>query len=201
MMLRRAFLMLPGMLLPASAFAAPGPVRFRVLREGREIGTHQVRLSGNAQRLTVQSDIALQVKLGGFTVFRLRHEIAEEWANDRLQRLTSRHDRNGTVTEARVAVEGGALVAQGPDGTQRLPPNAAPLTWWNGGNFSRPLIRPLNCTLIAGSAARSAVPSGGVQFSLNGAVDAVARYDAEGRWVALTTKGEDGSAVVYELMG
>ena len=45
------------------------------------------------------------------------------------------------------------------------------------------------------------MPSGGVQFSLNGAVDAVARYDAEGRWVALTTKGEDGSAVVYELMG
>ena len=126
MMLRRAFLALPGLLLPISVFAAPGPVRFRVLREGREIGTHQVRLSGNAQRLTVQSDIALQVKLAGFTVFRLRHEIAEEWANDRLQRLTSRHDRNGTVTEARVAVEGGALVAQGPEGTQRLP---AELGW------------------------------------------------------------------------
>jgi len=201
MMLRRALLSLPSLLLTAGAFAAPGPARFRVLRDGKEIGTHQVRLSGNAQRLTVQSEIALQVKLAGFTVFRLRHEIEEEWAGDRLQRLTSRHDRNGTVTEARVAVEGGALVAQGPDGTQRLPPNAAPLTWWNGGNFSRPLIRPLNCTLIAGSAARSAVPSGGVQFSLNGAVDAVARYDAEGRWVALTTKGEDGSAVVYELMG
>ena len=201
MMLRRAFLALPALLLPAAAFAAPGAARFRVLREGKEIGTHQVRLSGNAQRLTVQSDIALQVKLAGFTVFRLRHEIAEEWANDRLQRLTSRHDRNGTVTEARVAVEGGALVAQGPEGTQRLPANAAPLTWWNGGNFSRPLIRPLTCTLISGAAARSAVPSGGVQFTLNGAVDAVARYDAEGRWVALTTKGEDGSAVVYELMG
>ena len=201
MMLRRAFLALPALLLPAAAFAAPGAARFRVLREGKEIGTHQVRLSGNAQRLTVQSDIALQVKLAGFTVFRLRHEIAEEWANDRLQRLTSRHDRNGTVTEARVAVEGGALVAQGPEGTQRLPANAAPLTWWNGGNFSRPLIRPVTCTLIQGAAARSAVPSGGMQFSLNGAVDAVARYDAEGRWVALSTKGEDGSAVVYELMG
>jgi hypothetical protein len=201
MISRRASLTLPGLLLPASAFAAPGPVRFRVLREGREIGTHQVRLSGNAQRLVVQSEIALQVKLAGFTVFRLRHDIAEEWAQDRLQRLTSRHDRNGTVTEARVTAEGNVLVAQGSEGTQRLPPNAAPLTWWNGGNFSRPLIRPLNCTLIPGTAARSAVPSGGVQFSMNGAVDAVARYDAEGRWVALTTKGEDGSAVVYELMG
>ena len=199
-MLRRALLSLPGLLLPAGAFAAPGPARFRVLRDGKEIGTHQVRLSGNAQRLTVQSDITLQVKLAGFTVFRLRHEIAEEWANDRLQRLTSRHDRNGTVTEARVAVQGGALVAQGPEGTQRLPANAAPLTWWNGGNFSRPLIRPLTCTLIPGAAARSAAPSGGVQFTLNGAVEAVARYDAAGRWVALATKGEDGSAVVYELI-
>ena len=112
-MLRRACLLLPGLLLPAIALAAPGPVRFRVLREGREIGTHQVRLSGNAAKLSVPSEIALQVKLAGFTVFRLRHDIAEEWANDRLQRLTSRHDRNGTVTEARVVAEGNALVAQG----------------------------------------------------------------------------------------
>ena len=199
-MLRRAFLMLPA-LLPMAALAAPGAVRFRVLREGREIGTHQVRLSGNAAKLSVQTEIALQVKLAGFTVFRLRHDIMEEWANDRLQRLTSRHDRNGTVTEARVVAEGGALMAEGPEGAARLPANAAPLTWWNGAHFARPLIRPLTCTLIPGAAARSAVPNGGVQFTLNGAVEAVARYDAAGRWVALATKGEDGSAVVYELIG
>ena len=200
-MLRRALLALPGILLPAATFAAPGPVRFRVLREGREIGTHQVRLSGNTAKLSVQTEIALQVKLAGFTVFRLRHDIMEEWANDRLQRLTSRHDRNGTVTEARVVAEGGALMAEGPEGAARLPANAAPLTWWNGAHFARPLIRPLTCTLIPGAAARSAVPNGGVQFTLNGEVEAQARYDAAGRWVALATKGEDGSAVVYELIG
>jgi hypothetical protein len=200
-MLRRALLALPGLLMPAGAFAAPGPARFRVLRDGKEIGTHQVRLSGNAQRLLVQSEIALQVKLAGFTVFRLRHDIAEEWAQDRLQRLTSRHDRNGTVTEARVVAEGGALVTEGPGGAARLPANAAPLTWWNGANFARPLIRPLTGKLIPGAAVRSAVPGGGVQFTLNGEVEAVARFDAEGRWVALSTKGEDGSAIVYELIG
>jgi len=201
MMLRRAFLTLPGLLLTVGALAAPGPARFRVLRDGKEIGTHQVRLSGNAQRLTVQSEIALQVKLAGFTVFRLRHEIEEEWQGERLQRLTSRHDRNGTVTEARAMAEGNALVAQGPDGSQRLPASAAPLTWWNGGNFTRPMFRPINCKLVSGAAARSAAPGGGAQFSLNGEVEAVARYDAQGRWVALTTKGEDGSAVIYEPMG
>ena len=198
-MLRRAFLLLPA-LLPMAALAAPGAVRFRVLREGREIGTHQVRLSGNAAKLSVQTEIALHVKLAGFTVFRLRHDIAEEWANDRLQRLTSRHDRNGTVTEARVVAEGGALMAEGPEGAARLPANAAPLTWWNGAHFARPLIRPLTGKLIPAAAARSALPGGGVQFTLNGAVEAVARYDAAGRWVALATKGEDGSAVVYELI-
>jgi hypothetical protein len=198
---RRAFLALPVLLLPATALAAPGVARFRVLREGREIGTHQVRLSGNAAKLSVQTEIALQVKLAGFTVFRLRHDVAEEWAGDRLQRLTSRHERNGTVTEARIMAEGGALVAQGPEGAARLPANAAPLTWWNGAHFARPLIRPLNCTLIPGAAMRSAVPGGGVQFTLNGAVEAVARYDAAGRWVALATKGEDGSAVTYEPIG
>lgn len=200
MMLRRALLFLPGSLLPAAAIAAPGPARFRVLRDGKEIGTHQVRLSGNTAKLSVQTEIALQVKLAGFTVFRLRHDIAEEWAGDRLQRLTSRHDRNGTVTEARVTAEGGALVAQGPEGEARLPANAAPLTWWNGANFARPLIRPLTGKPLSATPSRSALPGGGVQFTLNAEVESIARYDADGRWVGFSTKGDDGSAVVYELM-
>jgi hypothetical protein len=200
MMLRRAFLLLPG-LLPMAARAAPGPARFRVLRDGKEIGTHQVRLTGNAAKLSVQTEIALQVKLAGFTVFRLRHDITEEWQGERLLRLTSRHDRNGTVTEARVIAEGNALVSQGPEGAQHLPANAAPLTWWNGAHFARPLIRPINGKLLMTAPSRSAISGGGAQFSLNGEVEAVARYDAEARWVALSTKGEDGSAVTYEPMG
>jgi len=201
MMLRRALLSLPGLLLPLGAFAAPGAVRFRVLRDGREIGTHQVRLSGNMQRLLVQTEIALQVKLAGFTVFRLSHNIEEEWQGDRLLRLSSRHDRNGTLTEAQAMAEGNALVSRGAEGTQRLPANAAPLTWWNGAHFARPLIRPITCKLLTAAPFRSAIAGGGAQFRLNGEVDAEARYDAEGRWVALTTKGEDGSAVTYEPMG
>jgi hypothetical protein len=200
MMLRRAFLLLPG-LLPMAVLAAPGPARFRVLRDGKEIGTHQVRLTGNAAKLSVQTEIALQVKLAGFTVFRLRHDITEEWQGERLLRLTSRHDRNGTVTEARVIAEGNALVSQGPEGAQRLPANAAPLTWWNAAHFARPLIRPINGKLLTAAPSRSAISGGGTQFSLNGEVEAVARYDAEARWVALSTKGEDGSAVTYEPMG
>ena len=199
-MLRRAFLLLPG-LLPMAALAAPGPARFRVLRDGKEIGTHQVRLTGNAAKLSVQTEIALQVKLAGFTVFRLRHDITEEWQGERLLRLTSRHDRNGTVTEARVIAEGNLLVSQGPEGAQRLPPNAAPLTWWNAAHFARPLIRPINGKLLMTAPSRSAISGGGAQFSLNGEVEAVARYNAEARWVALSTKGEDGSAVTYEPMG
>ena len=199
-MLRRAFLLLPG-LLPMAVLAAPGPARFRVLRDGKEIGTHQVRLTGNAAKLSVQTEIALQVKLAGFTVFRLRHDITEEWQGERLLRLTSRHDRTGTVTEARVIAEGNVLVSQGPEGAQRLPANAAPLTWWNAAHFARPLIRPINGKLLVTAPSRSAISGGGAQFSLNGEVEALARYDAEARWVALSTKGEDGSAVIYEPMG
>lgn len=199
-MLHRALLTLPA-LLPMAALASPGAVRFRVLREGREIGTCHVRLSGHAAKLSLQTEIAPHVKLAGFTAFRLRHDLAEEWANDRLQRLTSRHDRNGTVTEARVLAEGNVLVAEGPEGAARPPANAAPLTWWNGANFSRPLIRPLTGKALAATPTRSAVPGGGVQFTLSGEVEAVARFVAEGRWVGFSTKGEGGSTVTYELIG
>ncbi|MCE2762501.1 MAG: hypothetical protein LW713_16065, partial [Acetobacteraceae bacterium] len=54
---------------------------------------------------------------------------------------------------------------------------------------------------LAATPIRSAVPGGGAQLTLNAEVESIARYDADGRWVGFSTKGDDGSAVSYELIG
>jgi hypothetical protein len=115
--------------------------------------------------------------------------------------LVSRHERNGKLTETQLVAEAGALVASGPEGVQRLPATAVPLTWWNPAIFTRPLFRPLNGKALAAQITRGTAPGGGVQYSLTGEVEATASYDAGEHWVALTTKGEDGSPVTYEPMG
>ncbi|MEN9499010.1 MAG: hypothetical protein RIS83_829 [Pseudomonadota bacterium] len=200
MFARRSLLTLPLMAVAATARAEPAAARFRVMREGREIGTHQVSLRGTPARQSVRTELDLQVKLLGFTVFRLRHEIEEDWERDQLLRLVSRHERNGSLTTTQIAVEAGGLVAHGPEGTQRLPRNAAPLTWWNPAIFARPLFRPVNGQLFTGQIARSAA-NGGSQYRLTSEITTIAGYDAAARWIAFTTQGEDGSAVTYEPLG
>lgn len=197
---RRALplLVLPALARPAAAL--PAEYRFRVMREGSQIGTHRVSfVQGPGNELTARTDVDIAVKLAGFTVFRLAHRFSETWAGDRLRSAASRLDRNGRVSEMEARAEGNAvLVARGPDGPQRLPADAAPLTWWEPGRFSRPLFdngtgKPLRLQWT-----RAALPGGGVRWAATGDEEGEGTYAADGTWLGWRTKGEDGSTVTYE---
>lgn len=197
-MRRRALLAAP--LLPALLLAAPpagampaGGYRFRVLREGREIGTHSVRMEPGGVTRTV---VALEVKLLSFTVFRYHHDYAERWEGGRLVGFASRLEKDGKVQllDLRSGAEG--LRGTGPEGAVALPATAAPLSWWAPEHLDRPLFD-------AGSGLPLAEPplrdrADGMTRWRWPARDMVALYDAAGRWVGFTMRGDDGSAVRYE---
>lgn len=185
--------------LPESAAAAPpAEYRFRVVREGSQIGTHHVAIAVAGEELTARTDVDIAVKLAGFTVFRLTHRFAETWAGDRLRLATSREDRKGRVTEMEAHAEGNALLVRGPDGAQRLPADAAPLTWWNPGRLNRPLFDNSTGKPLRVQWARAPVPGGGARWTGTGDTDSEGVYAADGTWLGWRTKGEDGSLVVYE---
>jgi len=195
--------LLPATLLPArrAAAAPPAPVRFRILREGSAIGTHRVTFAERgAEGLVARTEVDIAVKLAGFTVFRFTHRFEEVWAGPRLVAATSRQDRNGTVTEMQARAEGEALLVQGPEGAARLPAQAAPLSWWDVGRIEaeRPLFdnatgRPLRLAWT-----RTALPQGARRWRCTGDRESEGTWAAEGTWLAWTTKGDDGSVVVYE---
>jgi hypothetical protein len=192
-------LALPLLARPAAAQGdSQGELRFRVIREGSAIGTHRVAFTELGGVLTARTDVAIHVRLMGFTVFRLTHAFTEVWAGGRLRSVTSRHDRNGTVTEMAARAEPGGILVQGPEGVQRLPAEAAPLSWWDSRRFGQPLFdnatgRPLRLEL-----ARSALPGGGTLWRVAGDEQGEASYAADGTWLGWRTRGEDGSLVVYE---
>jgi hypothetical protein len=193
-----------GLVLPAvAARAAPGaPIRFRILREGNAIGTHRVSFAeepGGVQVATTEVDIT--VKLAGFTVFRMQHRFREAWAGERLREATSRRDRNGTITEMTVRAEGDALVVRvGGAAPQRLPADAAPLTWWDPKRFTRPVLFDNdNGKALRLQWARAGLPGGGVRWRAIGDSDSEATYAADGAWLTWMHKAaEDGSVVTYE---
>jgi hypothetical protein len=88
---RRALPLLAVPFLTRPAAALPAEYRFRIMREGSQIGTHRVSFApGGGNEMTARTEVDIAVRLAGFTVFRLTHRFAETWAGDRLRLATSR---------------------------------------------------------------------------------------------------------------
>lgn len=186
--------------LPARA-AAPAQVRFRILREGSAIGTHRVSFAEGADgSLSALTEVDIAVKLAGFTVFRFTHRFEEVWAGQRLREARSRQDRNGRVTEMLARADAQGIAVQGPEGALRLPAEAAPLSWWDVRRIEgqRPLFDNDTGKPLRLSWTRAALPDGGRRWRCAGDEESEGRWSADGAWLAWTTKGDDGSTVVYE---
>ncbi len=195
---RRALPLLAVPFLPCPAAALPAEYRFRVVREGSQIGTHRVAFATAGNELTARTDVDIAVRLAGITVFRLTHRFAETWAGDRLRLAVSRYDRNGRATEMEARAEGNALLVRGPEGAQRLPADAAPLTWWDPGRFNRPLFDNGTGKPLRVQWSRAPLPGGGARWTATGDTESEGTYAADGAWLGWRTKGEDGSVVTYE---
>jgi hypothetical protein len=196
-MLRRSLLAVP--LWPLAAAAAPADLAFRVLREGREVGTHRVRFREAGGLLEVTSELRIQVRLAGFTVFRLSQDTEERWRGPLLVALTSRSDRNGRAGGCEAREAAGALLLRGAEGETRLPRTACPLTWWRAESLARdlPLFEVREGRPVAPRIERVR-EGGGLAVRVIGAETNEARYDAAGNWIGFATTGEDGSRAVYE---
>ncbi|MBX9699239.1 MAG: hypothetical protein K2X74_07365 [Acetobacteraceae bacterium] len=201
---RRALLATPLVLfsrpVPASTLDRP-PLRFRVLRGGSQIGTHRVSFAtpGSGQ-FTALTEVDIAVRLAGITVFRFTHRFEEVWDGLRLRAVTSRQDRNGTVTEMQARAEGDALVVRGPDGTSRLPAQAAPLTWWDVERIEArlPLFDNAHGKPLRLAWTRTPLEGGGRRWACTGDRESAGEWSGNGTWTGWATKGDDGSTVTYE---
>jgi hypothetical protein len=193
---RRAVLL--GALAATAAAAAPTERRFRIMREGSNIGAHRVSFAMEATSLTARTEVDIAVKIAGFTVFRLNHRFDETWEGERLTRIVSRLDRKGKITEFSARAENGGLRLEGPDGARVLPANAAPLTWWDARRIDRvPLFANDTGRSLRLTWTQAARPGGGVRWRCVGDEEGEAGYGADGGWLDWQTRGEDGSQVTY----
>jgi hypothetical protein len=181
-----------------AALAAPPDLAFKVLREGREVGTHIVRFRDEGGLLRARSEVRIAVTLAGFTVFRYSNDTDEAWRGDRLVALTSRLERNGRAMGCEARAEGGTIRLRGTAGDAVLPANAAPLTWWRAAAFAPgvPLFDPRDGKPVQPELRRR-TENGGQRITLIGGEGAEIIYDGGGAWIGFATTGEDGSTVTY----
>src|SRR5271165_2372979 len=98
MMGRRGFLA-SGVALAATAaargMALPPDIRFKVLRNGGEIGQHVVTFRQDGDALLATAGVRIAVRLGPIVLFRYTHSVREWWRGDQFLKFESDTDDDG----------------------------------------------------------------------------------------------------------
>ncbi len=205
-MLQGALGLAAGATLGRPALAAPlGRLAFAVYRDESEIGQHTLDFALEGERLTVDIDIELEVKIAFITAYRYSHQNRVTWSGGRLEGFASRTDDNGTAYRVEAAQKGDHLVIDGEKGQITAPADTLPATYWPAGFVTRKRwINTQTGALIHStvtSLGRETVEAEGEattaeRFGLRGDVDLDLWY-AEGRWVKLAFTGPKGSRIDY----
>lgn len=190
--------------LPAGSMKAQGQsqvqagYRWRVMRNGTAIGTHNISFTeGGGERIAVSENIVTP-RVMGVVVYRYEHRLIEVSRGGRFASLRSSLNRNGTITEVEAQAGPGGVALRGPEGALQLPARAVPLAWWEPQRFggSVPLFGTTTGKPLDLRWTREALP-GGVRWRTTGEIEAVLEFDTAGRWTAYQVTGDDGSTVIY----
>jgi hypothetical protein len=188
------------LLLATPALAQPASrYRWRVMREGSAIGTHNVGFTERGAERVALSELVVTPTVLGVVVYRYEHRYTEVTERGRFVSVRSRLNRNGRLVEVEAEASGDGVLVRGPEGALRLPAAAAPLSWWEPQRFGGPV--PLFGTTTGKAIdlgwTREARAGGGVTWRTRGEIEAVVGFDAAGRWASYQVKGDDGSLVSY----
>ena len=200
---RRMLPILPLAATPALAQTAAAPAgawSWKVMRNGTQIGTHVVRIVQRGAERVAESDVSVLPRVMGIVVYRFEHHYTEVTEAGRFRSVRSHLNRNGTVVDIEAEARADAVALRGPEGAQRLPANAAPLSWWEPARLGggTPIFGTTTGRLMDLRWQRVARGDGGYAWRTTGEVEAEVSFGRDGVWNGFSTKGDDGSTVLYE---
>lgn len=198
MIARRALPLL--LAAPAALAQSRADYRWRVMRNGTAIGTHDVTFTRRGDDVTALSEIVITPRVMGVVVHRYEHRYTELTRGGRFVQVRSHLNRNGRIVEVEADATADGVMLRGPEGALRMPRNAAPLSWWEPQRFggTTPLFGTTTGKPMELRWTREALPAGGTRWRTAGEVEAVLQFDAAQRWIAYQVKGDDGSDVLYQ---
>ena len=215
-MRRRQFMqcgsgLVAGMAIGGSAGLAhgksSGDLRFDVARNDSLIGYHVLNFAQEGDRLTVDINIELRVKIAFVTVYRYEHRNREQWQGGVLQSFKSRTNDNGTRHSVTASRSGDELVIEGSKGKVEGPASLLPTSYWHR-NFMqhRQWIDTQEGRIVTSTVEPKGLEQIAVadelrearHFALRGDLDVDLWY-ADDRWVKLAFPASDGSLINYRL--
>lgn len=182
-----------GLLVPATALAAPARLSFQVFRNGTKVGEHQMSFAGDDDSRTVTTDVDMVVKVGPVPVYKYRHDATERWAAGKWVSIDAVTNGNGKIQKTSARAMPGYVQITGSKGSVRAPADAVPLSHWNQASFGKPLFNQQEGKMLKVTCTK--VKPG--HWQLRGEAEIDDFYDGSGNWLALQGKLEDGSKMEY----
>lgn len=191
-----------------AAVPAGGRLDFTVLRDGAEIGRHEMVFTNGGNGLQVDISTDVKVKVLFVTAYRFEHDGHEIWRDGRLVRLWSKTNDDGTAHELNAAAEGAQITVVGDGERASVDGAIVPASLWNenilkGGAILNTLDgRKMNVQVQ--NLGEETVQVGGRpvkawHFSLTGDLQREVWFDERYVLVKVRFKGKDGSDIQYVL--
>lgn len=181
---------------------------FNVYLDGKEIGTHKVKLSDMDGKQRVRIDAEFDVKMFFISVYRYSHTNEEIWQGQCLDRVESATDANGEKFFIRSSPAGNSMRLVTHDGSRGVEGCVRSFAYWDlellesdkllntqtGEYVSAELDHIGFEDLTVGDITTTAK-----RYQLitdDGIIDLW--YTLQGRWIALESKTESGMTIRYE---
>jgi hypothetical protein len=197
------------MLMPAAKVAAQPTetLRFAIMRNGEQIGTHAIEISRKGAETDVRVTTDLTVKVLFVTAYRLQHSATERWMNGQLVALDSTTDNNGVRHNVSAIRAASGLKVEADGKTSHVDQNVFPASLWNPELVRRKAaldtqdghVDPISVTddgsedLRLGAQALKAH-----HYEIKGRYSQDIWYDERGRLVQVKLIGSDGSEISYK---
>ena len=191
-----------------------GTIEFAVYRKGDKIGRHTLTFTEKADKLTVDVDVALKVRLLFVTVYRYEHTSTEVWDQGKLTSLESETRQNGKEWFVKAECDTTQMQVMANDGASVVDGSLFPTTYWNVASletprwfntqFGSPLdvnVSPLGPDVVQAAGQ----PVEALRYNVTGFIAETQKpvnmdlwYGANGQLVKLQFAAADGSLIEYK---
>jgi len=200
----------PALPPPAENFQPPKGLFVYSVNRGRStIGTQTINFQSDGEKLVVDINVKIGVKLLGLDIYGFNQDTEEVWHGNRMVAVRSMVDDDGDSRRVELAEKEGVLTGTYNGKVRTVPAGTFPNSLWHPDTiFQQQIVdttrAKLRGTHVSGGNLETVhLPGGSVQarhYSMQGEFRREAWYDAQGVLIAAELIARDGSRVRQELI-
>ncbi len=192
-------------------FAPPrGRFVYAITRDGDPIGTQKLDfLQDGSNRLTVVTDVEIDVRMLGLSFYKFTQHIEEHWENGALQSMISDTVDDGEERKVDLKRDGDRLVGKYNEKKRDVPADLIPSTLWHPDAIKQKTVldtvraRQHQVTVTDKGEVALVLPTGQMEarhYAFTGELNRDVWYGLDGIILQAEMKAKDGSIIRQQLL-